>query len=46
VGAVWTILQVRKGKTLEEAEAEGRAIGLASPAMQQAVRRVLGRGQP
>jgi uncharacterized protein (TIGR01244 family) len=46
VGAVWTILQVRKGKTLEEAESEGRAIGLASPAMQEAVRRVLGRGQP
>jgi uncharacterized protein (TIGR01244 family) len=43
VGAVWTILQVRKGKSLAEAEAEGRTIGLASPAMQDAVRRVLGR---
>lgn len=43
VGAVWTVLRVRKGKTLEEAESEGRAIGLASPAMQEAVRRVLGR---
>src|SRR6266568_4368274 len=42
VGAVWTVLQVRKGKTLAEAEAEGRAIGLASPAMQEAVKRVLG----
>jgi len=46
VGAVWTLLQVRRGKTLEEAEAEGRTIGLAGPAMQEAVRRVLGRGQP
>jgi len=43
VGAIWTILQVRKGKTLAEAEAEGRAIGLAGPAMEGAVRRVLGR---
>ena len=46
VGAVWTILQVRRGKSLEEAEAEGHAIGLASPAMHEAVRRVLGRSQP
>ncbi len=43
VGAVWAILQVRRGKTLEEAQAEGRAIGLASPALEAAVRRVLGR---
>ena len=43
VGAIWTILQVRRGKTLEEAEAEGRVIGLSGPAMQDAVRRVLGR---
>jgi uncharacterized protein (TIGR01244 family) len=42
VGGVWTVLQVRRGKTLEEAETEGRAIGLASPAMREAVRRVLG----
>ena len=46
VGGVWTVLQVRKGKPLEEAEAEGRAIGLASPAMREAVRRVLGSGGP
>jgi uncharacterized protein (TIGR01244 family) len=42
VGAVWTVLQVRKGKTLPEAEAEGQAVGLSSPPMQAAVRRVLG----
>lgn len=46
VGAVWAILQVRRGKSLEEAEAEGRAIGLASPVLQEAVRRVLGRSRP
>jgi uncharacterized protein (TIGR01244 family) len=41
VGAVWTILQVRKGKTPEEAEAEGRTIGLSSPVMLDATKRVL-----
>jgi uncharacterized protein (TIGR01244 family) len=41
VGAVWTILQVRKGKAPEEAEAEGRTIGLSSPAMLDATKRVL-----
>lgn len=46
VGGVWTVLQVRKGKPLEKAEAEGRAIGLQSPAMQEAVRRVLGPERP
>lgn len=46
VGGVWAVLQVRKGKPLEEAEAEGRAIGLQSPAMQEAVRRVLGPERP
>jgi uncharacterized protein (TIGR01244 family) len=40
VGAVWAILRVRQGKTLEEAEAEGRAIGLTSPALIEAVRKV------
>jgi uncharacterized protein (TIGR01244 family) len=41
VGAVWTILQVRKGKTPEEAEAEGRTIGLSSPVIVDAMKRVL-----
>lgn len=43
VGAVWTVLQVRKGKTLDAAEAEGMKIAPTSEAMKQAVRRVLGR---
>lgn len=42
VGAVWTVLQVTKGRTYAEAEAEGRKIGLQSPAMIAAVRRVVG----
>ncbi len=42
VGAVWAVLQVQKGKTLDEAEAEGKAIGLKSPAMIDAFRRLAG----
>ena len=41
VGGVWAVLQSRKGRTPEEAEADGRAAGLTSPAMVEAVRRVL-----
>jgi uncharacterized protein (TIGR01244 family) len=41
-GGVWTVLQVTRGHTYAEAEAEGRAIGLQSPAMMAAVRRVIG----
>jgi len=41
VGAAWAVIQARKGKTLEEAEAAGRAAGLHSPQMEAAVRRVL-----
>jgi uncharacterized protein (TIGR01244 family) len=40
VGAVWALLQVRQGKSLEEAEAEGRTIGLKSPALVEAVRKL------
>ena len=40
VGAIWALLQVRKGKNLDEAEAEGRAIGLQSPALVEAMRKV------
>ena len=32
VGAVWAVIQVRAGRTLEEAEAAGRAAGGRSPA--------------
>jgi uncharacterized protein (TIGR01244 family) len=41
VGAVWAVIQARKGKSLAEAEAAGRQAGM-QPSMQAAVRRVLG----
>ena len=41
VGAVWAVLQSTKGRTYEEAEAEGRKAGLRSPGMIAAVRRVV-----
>ena len=41
VGAVWAVLEAQKGKSLEEAQAEGEKIGLTSGAMKDAVRRVL-----
>jgi len=43
VGAVWTVIQAQKGKSYDAAEAEGRKIGLSSPAMVEAVKKVLGR---
>jgi uncharacterized protein (TIGR01244 family) len=43
VGAVWTVIQAQRGKSYEVAEAEGRKIGLSSPAMVEAVKKVLGR---
>ena len=46
VGGTWAVIQVRKGKSLEEAEAAGRAAGLHSPQMEAAVRRVLGAPAP
>ena len=46
VGGAWAVIQARKGKTLEEAEAAGRAAGLHSPQMEAAVRRVLGAPAP
>ncbi len=42
VGGVWAVIQSRKGKSLEEAEAAGREAGMRSPIIQAAVRRVLG----
>lgn len=41
VGGVWTVLQVTRGVPWEDAEAEGRRIGLRSAAMVGAVRRVV-----
>lgn len=42
VGGVWSVLQSKDGKSLDEALAAGRAAGLHSPQMEAAVRRVLG----
>jgi uncharacterized protein (TIGR01244 family) len=42
VGGVWTVLQATKGRPYEDAEAEGRKIGLRGAPMIAAVRRVLG----
>jgi uncharacterized protein (TIGR01244 family) len=42
VGGVWAVVEARRGKSLEEALAAGRAAGLRSPGMEDAVRRVLG----
>jgi len=41
VGAVWAVIQAQQGRSLEEAEAAGRAAGLHSPAMIDAVHRLL-----
>jgi uncharacterized protein (TIGR01244 family) len=41
-GGVWTVLRVMEGRPYDEAEAEGRTLGLQSPAMVAAVRRVAG----
>ena len=40
VGAVWAVLQVQQGRSLEEAQAAGQEIGLSSAAMVEAMRRV------
>jgi uncharacterized protein (TIGR01244 family) len=40
VGAVWGVLEVRQGRTLEQAEAAAREIGLSGPTMVEAMRRV------
>jgi uncharacterized protein (TIGR01244 family) len=40
VGAVWAILQVQRGKTLEAALEEGRTIGLGHPELVEAVKRL------
>jgi uncharacterized protein (TIGR01244 family) len=41
VAAVWAVIQVRKGRTLVEAAIAAQAAGLHSPAMWEAVLRVL-----
>jgi uncharacterized protein (TIGR01244 family) len=39
-GGVWAVIQARKGKSLEEALAAGRAAGMKSPVVEEAVRRL------
>jgi uncharacterized protein (TIGR01244 family) len=46
VGAVWTVIEVRRGRPFEEAEKEGMEIGLQSAGMREAVRRVLAAAPP
>ncbi len=45
-GGVWAAIAAAKGKSLDEAEAAGRAAGLASPSMVEAFRRVAGAPKP
>lgn len=40
VGAVWLVMQVQEGQSLEDAEASGREIGLTSEVMVEAARHV------
>jgi uncharacterized protein (TIGR01244 family) len=40
VGAMWSLIQLRKGKTLDEALAAGREAGNKSPALEEAVRKL------
>ena len=41
VGAVWAVIESQQGKSQEQAEAEGRRVGLKGEAMLEAVRRVV-----
>jgi uncharacterized protein (TIGR01244 family) len=41
VGAVWAAIEVERGKSLAEAEAKGRKIGLSSQGMVEALHRVV-----
>jgi protein tyrosine phosphatase (PTP) superfamily phosphohydrolase (DUF442 family) len=45
-GGVYAALAAAKGKTLDEAEAMGRAAGLTSASMVEAFRRVAGPPKP
>jgi uncharacterized protein (TIGR01244 family) len=40
VGAVWALVQVRKGRSLDDALAAGREAGLRSPVLEEAVRKL------
>jgi uncharacterized protein (TIGR01244 family) len=41
VGAVWAVIQGQQGRTFDQAEAEGRRLGMKGSAMTSAVRRLL-----
>lgn len=43
VGAVWAAILVSRGRSLAEAEAEGRTVGLKDGPMMEAFRRVVGK---
>jgi uncharacterized protein (TIGR01244 family) len=45
VGAVWTVIETQRGKSYEEALAAGKAIGLTSPPLIEAVEKLLGRSK-
>ena len=45
VGAAWAAVLARRGKPLDEALAAGRAAGLKSSALEEAVRRIVAEGQ-
>jgi uncharacterized protein (TIGR01244 family) len=42
VGGVWAVILAMRGRSLEQAETEGRTAGLSSPGMVEAARRVAG----
>jgi uncharacterized protein (TIGR01244 family) len=46
VGATWAAVLVRRGKSLDEALAAGRAAGMHSPSMEEAVKRVVAAPAP
>jgi uncharacterized protein (TIGR01244 family) len=41
VGAVWAAIQAKKGKSYEEALAEGKRVGLTSPALEAVLKKLL-----
>lgn len=45
VGAVWTVIEAQRGKSYEEALAAGKAIGLTSPPLIEAIDKLLGRSK-
>jgi protein tyrosine phosphatase (PTP) superfamily phosphohydrolase (DUF442 family) len=42
VGGVWAVILAMRGRSLGQAETEGRMAGLSSPGMVEAARRVAG----